>query len=209
MLQNQAQITIFCRQGSRSVAVLLDQQMESSESHEYPSFISSFNDTHTHDDVWAQEEARLQYEEMIKMRDLGADTPIGVPYTGKEIFTMVRKGKQRGHIPGVGRQVAEKGKTHIFGSQPRGTYIDSKIDDMLASRDKVLDAAKEEAKRQKRKINLLRRVVMSNDQKSQLLTQLGSQSEVDGARGGSRSGGGGDDQSGRDEDAGKDDDDGQ
>nr|GFA26872.1 hypothetical protein [Tanacetum cinerariifolium] len=35
-----------------------------------------------------------------------------------------------------GRQVAEKGKTLIFGSQPRGTYTDVEIDDMLASRDK-------------------------------------------------------------------------
>ncbi|GJU56013.1 hypothetical protein Tco_1229727, partial [Tanacetum coccineum] len=30
----------------------------------------------------------------------GVDTPIGVPYTDKQILAMVRIGKQRGHIPG-------------------------------------------------------------------------------------------------------------
>nr|GEU94247.1 hypothetical protein [Tanacetum cinerariifolium] len=85
-------------------------------------------------------------EEMIKMRDLGANTPTGVPYTEKEILAMVIMGKQRVHIPGVGRQGAEK--------------------------------AKEEAKRQKREIDLLRRVA-----------QLGSQSKISGAGGESGNGG--------------------
>ncbi|GJR85349.1 hypothetical protein Tco_0209360 [Tanacetum coccineum] len=67
--------------------------MESSESHEYPSLISSFYDTYTHDGVWVHKEAQLQYEEMIKLRDLEADTSTGVPYTEKEILAMVRKGK--------------------------------------------------------------------------------------------------------------------
>ncbi|GKE22671.1 hypothetical protein Tco_1434183 [Tanacetum coccineum] len=73
------------------------------ENHEYPSIISSFYDMHTHEGVWAQESVRLQYEEMIKLRDLGANTPTGVPYTKKQILVLVIKGKQRGHIPGRGR----------------------------------------------------------------------------------------------------------
>ncbi|GKE01063.1 hypothetical protein Tco_1389046, partial [Tanacetum coccineum] len=44
----------------------------------------------------------FQYEEMIKLRDLGANTPTGVPYTKKQILVLVIKGKQRGHIPGRG-----------------------------------------------------------------------------------------------------------
>nr|GEX84401.1 hypothetical protein [Tanacetum cinerariifolium] len=118
---------------------------------------------------------------------------------------MVIKGKQRGHIPEIGRQIVKKSKTLIFGSQSRGTYIDAEIDDMLASSDKELDATKEDAKRQKREIDLLRRVVMSDDQMSQLLTQLCSQSEIgagSGAEGGSGSGRGVDDPSCGDDDEG-------
>nr|GEZ34972.1 hypothetical protein [Tanacetum cinerariifolium] len=33
---------------------------------------------------------------------IGSNTPTGVPYTEDEIMTIVRGGKQRGHIPGVG-----------------------------------------------------------------------------------------------------------
>ncbi|GKF39111.1 hypothetical protein Tco_0119172, partial [Tanacetum coccineum] len=120
-------------------------------------------------------------------------------------------GKQRGHIPRIGRVVAGKGKTTIFADQPRGTYIDAEIDAKLASRGKALDQAKEDAKRQKWELDLLRRVVTSDDRMSQMLRQLGSQSEIDGgsgARGGSGSGGGGDDQPGGDEDADVDDDEG-
>ncbi|GKD84920.1 hypothetical protein Tco_1356074 [Tanacetum coccineum] len=116
--------------------------MDSDESHEYPSFISNFYDTHTRDGVWAQEEARLQY-----VRD---DQPEGsqsrYAYWGacteEQILAMVIKGKERGHIP--------------------GTYSQATIDDMLAERDKALAATKEEANTQKREIDLLRCVVMSD-----------------------------------------------
>nr|GEX67555.1 auxilin-like protein [Tanacetum cinerariifolium] len=61
--------------------------------------------------------------------------------------------------------MAEKGKT-------------VEIDEMLASRDKTIDEAKEEAKRTRRELELLRRVVRSDDRMSQLLTRLGSKSEI-------------------------------
>ncbi|GJT59063.1 hypothetical protein Tco_0805750 [Tanacetum coccineum] len=109
-------------------------QMESSERHEYPSHISTFYDKHTHDGVWAQEDARLQYEETIRLRDLGADTPTGVPYTEEKILAMVRKGKQWGHILGVGRQVTGQGKSWIFDSQPH-VYSSAEMDAMLTERD--------------------------------------------------------------------------
>nr|GEX88803.1 hypothetical protein [Tanacetum cinerariifolium] len=101
-----AQNMVFCRQGSRSLAVLRDQQ-----------------------------------EEMIRLRDLGANTPVGVTYIKEKILAMVRKGKQRWHIPGIGRVVARKGKIIIFVDQPRGTYTNAEIDEMLASRDKALKEA--------------------------------------------------------------------
>ncbi|GKD11975.1 hypothetical protein Tco_1196382 [Tanacetum coccineum] len=108
---------------------------------------------------------------MLRLRDLGANTPSGVPYTKEEILALVRKGKQRGHILG----------------------------------DKTIDQAKEEAKRTKRELSLLRRVVMSDNRMSHMFTHLGSQSEIDGGSE-SGSGGGGDDEPGGDEDAGGDDD---
>nr|GFB41443.1 hypothetical protein [Tanacetum cinerariifolium] len=85
-------------------------------------------------------------EEMIRLRDLGADTPVGMTYTEDQILAMVRKGKQRWHIPGIGRVVARKGKIIIFVDQPRGTYTNAEIDEMLASRDKALKEDKNEEK---------------------------------------------------------------
>nr|GEZ88718.1 hypothetical protein [Tanacetum cinerariifolium] len=40
-----------------------------------------------------QDEARIQYEEMLRLRDSGANTLSGVPYTKEEILALVRKGK--------------------------------------------------------------------------------------------------------------------
>ncbi|GJR43959.1 hypothetical protein Tco_1312062 [Tanacetum coccineum] len=75
-------------------------------------------------------------------------------------------------------------------NKPRGTYIDTDVDEI-----------KEDSKRIRKELNLLRKVARSDDRVSQLLTQLESQHEVGG---GSRSGGGGDDEQGGDEDAGGD-----
>ncbi|GJY86538.1 ribonuclease H-like domain-containing protein [Tanacetum coccineum] len=78
--------------GSRSLAVLRDMQMESSETRKYPSLIQTYFDIHTVDGVFLQ-------EEMLRLRDLGANTLMDVPYTEDQIMAMVRKGKQRGTIP--------------------------------------------------------------------------------------------------------------
>ncbi|GJX10966.1 hypothetical protein Tco_0200825 [Tanacetum coccineum] len=96
--------------GSRSLFVLRDMQMESYDTREYPSLIQTYFDTPTVDGVFAQDEARLQYEEMLRLRDLGANTPTGVPYTEDQIMAMVQNGKQRGHNPGVGRVLARQGR---------------------------------------------------------------------------------------------------
>nr|GEZ61346.1 hypothetical protein [Tanacetum cinerariifolium] len=40
---------------------------------------------------------------MLRLQGLGSNNPTGVPYTADEIMAIVRGGKQRGHIPGVGR----------------------------------------------------------------------------------------------------------
>ncbi|GKC43470.1 hypothetical protein Tco_1061192 [Tanacetum coccineum] len=38
----------------------------------------------------------------LRLQALGSNTPSGVPYTDEEINTQAQKGKQRGHLPGVG-----------------------------------------------------------------------------------------------------------
>ncbi|GKE23493.1 hypothetical protein Tco_1435005, partial [Tanacetum coccineum] len=42
-------------------------------------------------------------DEMLRLQRLGSNTETGVPYTKEEIMAIVRKGKQWGHLPGVGR----------------------------------------------------------------------------------------------------------
>nr|GEX11984.1 hypothetical protein [Tanacetum cinerariifolium] len=52
-------------------------KMESSETREYSSMIQTYYDTHTVDG-----------EEMLRLRDLGPNTPTGVPYTEDQIMAM-------------------------------------------------------------------------------------------------------------------------
>nr|GEW38632.1 hypothetical protein [Tanacetum cinerariifolium] len=90
--QNRAKSTVVCRQGSRSLAPIRDQMMESSATREYPSLIHTFFVTNT-----------VNGEEMLRLQALGSNTPSSVPYTEEEINAQARKGKQRGNLPGVGR----------------------------------------------------------------------------------------------------------
>ncbi|GKB84336.1 hypothetical protein Tco_0956608 [Tanacetum coccineum] len=51
---------------------------------------------------------------MLRLQGLGSNTPSGVPYTDDEIKTIVRGGKQRGHIEGfcrVGRVLPGQGRS--------------------------------------------------------------------------------------------------
>ncbi|GJY18727.1 copia protein [Tanacetum coccineum] len=68
--------------------------------------------------------------------------------------------------------------TAIFADLPRGTYSKEEIDEMLSSRDKTIDEGKEEAKRQKRELELLTRVVMSDEQMSQRYRDMGLEYEI-------------------------------
>ncbi|GKC73720.1 hypothetical protein Tco_1119603 [Tanacetum coccineum] len=97
-------------------------------------------------------------EEMTKLRDLGANTPTGVPYTEKEIFSKVRKGKEWGYISRRDMQVASLGKTKLA-------------------------KAKVEAKANRRELDELRNALKTNSQMVELLSQLGSCSEMGLGRG--------------------------
>ncbi|GKC91264.1 retrotransposon protein, putative, ty3-gypsy subclass [Tanacetum coccineum] len=92
--QNQAKSTVVYQQGSRSLARLRDQMMESSATREYPSLILTFFVTHTVNGVFTRDEDRAIYDEMLRLQRLGSNTKTGVPYTEEEIMAIVRKAKR-------------------------------------------------------------------------------------------------------------------
>ncbi|GJR73178.1 reverse transcriptase domain-containing protein [Tanacetum coccineum] len=110
--QNRAKSTVVCRQGSRSLARLRDEMMASSETREYPSLIDTFFVTHTVNGVFIRDEDRAIY------RALAHNTESGVPYTDEEINAMARKGKQRGHLPGVGRVLPGRARDVLIPPPP-------------------------------------------------------------------------------------------
>ncbi|GJY65590.1 hypothetical protein Tco_0467828 [Tanacetum coccineum] len=68
-----------------------------------PSLIQTFFQTHIVGEVFLRDEDQVLYEEMLRLQGLGSNTETGVPYTEDDIMAIVRKGKQRRHLPGVGR----------------------------------------------------------------------------------------------------------
>nr|GEW91761.1 zinc finger, CCHC-type [Tanacetum cinerariifolium] len=58
---------------------------------------------------------------MLRLQGLGSNTPMGVPYTDDEIMAIVRGGKQRGHIPGVGRVLP--GQHTVIPPPSQGTHL--------------------------------------------------------------------------------------
>nr|GFB16809.1 hypothetical protein [Tanacetum cinerariifolium]GFB16833.1 hypothetical protein [Tanacetum cinerariifolium] len=155
-------------------------QMETSATREYPSLIHTFFLTHTVGGVFMNPEDKALY-------GLGSNTPTGVPYTEDEIMAIVRGGKQRGHIPGVGRVLPGQGTVIPPPSQSTHSADIAR----LKKREKLLT----------KQVNMFMRLFRSDDKFSQMLTQLESQPEYGG---GSGSGGCRDDEPGDDEDGGED-----
>ncbi|GKF61530.1 hypothetical protein Tco_0181584 [Tanacetum coccineum] len=62
--------------------------------------------------IFLWDEDRRLYEEMQRLQALGK-------YTDDQIMVMVRKGKQRGHIPGVGQVLVGRGKDVLDVPVPR------------------------------------------------------------------------------------------
>ncbi|GJZ45083.1 reverse transcriptase domain-containing protein [Tanacetum coccineum] len=188
--QNRAKSKVVCRQGSRSIAALRDMHMESSANREYPSLIHTFFLTHTVNGVFLNPEDKALYDEMLRLQGLGSNTPTGVPYTEDEIMAIVRGGKQRGHIPGVGRVLPGQGTVIPPPSQSTHSADIARL--------------KKREKRLTKQVNMFMRLFRSDDKFSQMLTQLESQPEYGG---GSGSGGCGDDEPGDDEDGDEDEED--
>ncbi|GJW56760.1 hypothetical protein Tco_0103491 [Tanacetum coccineum] len=129
-------------------------------------------------------------DEMLRLQGLGSNTPTGVPYTEDEIMAIVRGGKQRGHIPGVGRVLPGQGTVIPPPSQSTHSADIARL--------------KKREKRLTKQVNMFMRLFRSDDKFSQMLNQLESQPEYGG---GSGSGGCGDDEPGDDEDGGEDEED--
>ncbi|GJS54887.1 hypothetical protein Tco_0628249 [Tanacetum coccineum] len=165
-------------------------QMETSATREYPSLIHTFFLTHTVGGVFLNPEDKALYDEMLRLQGLGSNTPTGVPYTEDEIMAIVRGGKQRGHIPGVGRVLPGQGTVIPPPSQSTHSTDIAR----LKKREKQLT----------KQVNMFMRLFRSDDKFSQMLNQFESQPEYGG---GSGSGGCGDDEPGDDEDGGEDEDD--
>ncbi|GKC83952.1 hypothetical protein Tco_1139669, partial [Tanacetum coccineum] len=84
--------------------------MESSATREYSSLIHTFFLTHTVNGVFLNPEDKALYvNEMVRLQGLGSNTETAVPYTEDEIMAIFRGGKQRGHIPGVGKVLSGQG----------------------------------------------------------------------------------------------------
>nr|GFB86405.1 F-box domain, leucine-rich repeat domain, L domain-like protein [Tanacetum cinerariifolium] len=94
--QNRAKSTVISRQGSRSLACLRDEMMQTSTTQEYPSLIDTFFVAHTVNGEFLRDEDRRIYEEMMRLEAMGT-------YTDDEINRLARGGKQRGQVAGVGR----------------------------------------------------------------------------------------------------------
>ncbi|GKA16495.1 hypothetical protein Tco_0696242 [Tanacetum coccineum] len=192
--QNQTKSTVVCRQGSRSLARLRDQMMESSVTREYPSLIHTFFVTHTVNGVFTRDEDRAIYEEMLRLQALGSNTPSGVPYTEEEINALARKGKQRGHLPGVGRVLPGRATDVLIpppSPPPQCTHNSGDVE-KLKKKNKYLT----------KQVNLMMKLFRSDDKFSQMLNQYESTPEF-----GSGSGGCGDDEMADDEDGGEDEED--
>ncbi|GJR17390.1 hypothetical protein Tco_0965917 [Tanacetum coccineum] len=188
--KNQAKCMVVCRQGSRSLAAFRDQM--SSATREYPSLIQTFFQTHTVGGVFLRDEDRALYDEMLRLHGLGSNTETGVPYTDDEIIAIVRKGKQRGHLPGVGRVLPGQGMDVLSPPSPRCTHLFD------------VEKLKKSNKRLTKQVSMIMKLFKSDDKMSQMLTQLESSPEFGSANG---SGGCGDDEPDDDEDGGEDEED--
>ncbi|GJR30177.1 hypothetical protein Tco_1106409 [Tanacetum coccineum] len=143
--------------------------MESSATQEYPSLIQTYFDTNTVDGVFLQDEERLLYEEMLRLHGLGT-------YTNDHIMAIVRRGKQQGHILSVSRVLAGKGRDILVSPKPRCMHTAN------------VDELKRTNKQLNKQMDMIMKVVRSNDKMSQLLTQLQSQHEVDSDSGSAEAG---------------------
>ncbi|GKB78259.1 hypothetical protein Tco_0945154, partial [Tanacetum coccineum] len=136
---------------------------------------------------------RQRSRSLVVLRDrqgLGVNTLTGVPYTDDR--PLFARESSAGTFPVLVGFWRERGKDVLVYPEPRCTHTSN------------VDELKRTNKQLKKLMDMIMKVVRSDDKMSQLLTQLQSPNEVGS---GSGSGRGGDDESGDDEDAGEDEED--
>ncbi|GKB34847.1 hypothetical protein Tco_0879789 [Tanacetum coccineum] len=69
---------------------------------------------------------------MLRLQRLGSNTETGVPYTEEEIMAIVRKGKQQGHLPGVGSVLSGRA-TDGCPSAPQSTIDPADVEKLKKS----------------------------------------------------------------------------
>nr|GEV14774.1 RNA-directed DNA polymerase, eukaryota [Tanacetum cinerariifolium] len=143
--------------------------------------------------VYSQSYALI--EEMLRLQALGSNTSSGVPYTKEEIYALARKGKQRGHLPGVGRVLPRRATDVRIPPSPSPQCTHNSGDvEKLKKKNKYLT----------KQVNLMMKLFRSDDKFSQMLNQFESKPEFGNASG---SGGCEDDEMAGDEDGGEDEED--
>nr|GEY84816.1 hypothetical protein [Tanacetum cinerariifolium] len=90
--QNRAKSTVISRQGSRSLARLRDEMMQTSTTQEYPSLIDTFFVAHTVNGEFLRDEDRRIYEEMRRLEEMGT-------YTDDEINRLARGDHENMNFP--------------------------------------------------------------------------------------------------------------
>ncbi|GJY87393.1 hypothetical protein Tco_0502021 [Tanacetum coccineum] len=135
---------IVSLQGSRSLTQSRHRYFQN-HNEQYPSLIQSYYDLHTKKGVWRDDGSKALYEEMLRLQALGT-------MTEREILAQVLGGKQRGHLPGIGRKVAGVGTSTVFGSQDEDTlfYSQREMNEVVKKYQKDL-AAQQEATENKMK----------------------------------------------------------
>nr|GEV79879.1 reverse transcriptase domain-containing protein [Tanacetum cinerariifolium] len=98
--------------------------------------------------------AKNDLEEMLRLQGLDSNTSTSVPYTDDQIMVIVRQGKQRGHIPGVGRVLAGRGRDVFMSPEPRCTHTAD------------VDELKRTNKQLKKQMDMIMKVVRSDDKMS-------------------------------------------
>nr|GEX78224.1 hypothetical protein [Tanacetum cinerariifolium] len=174
-------------------AILTKIGMESSTTREYPSLIQTFFVTHIVNEVFTRDEDRAIYEEMLRLQALGSNTPSSVPYTEEEINALARKGKQRGHLPGVDKVLPGRATYVLIPPPPQCKHNSGDVK-KLKKKNKYLT----------KHVNLMMKLFRSDDKFSQMLNQYESTPEFGNAN---RSGECGDDEMASDEDDDEDEED--
>ncbi|GJY52914.1 hypothetical protein Tco_0444578 [Tanacetum coccineum] len=160
----------------------------SAHTREYPSLIHTFFVTHTVNGVFTRDEDRAIYA-------LGSNTPSGLPYTEEEINALAQKGKQRGHLPGVGKVLSGRATYVLIPLPPPPPQCTHNSGDV--------EKLKKKNKYLTKQVNLMMKLFRSDDKFSHMLNQYESTPEF-----GSGSSGCGDDEMADNEDGGEDEEDG-